>query len=517
MAKLKTVQFGAQSSDIKKADGTIIIPVAEGKGKKPALTVIGRQADAASKGQLTRAMEVEQFTGGSGKTLTITAPHGMKADRVVLLGTGDKLPKDVGTIERLGGDAAGAVIGFNAAQLHLIADGNFDAVALRHFVLGMDLRHYAWSKATDEKTKAGLAAATDLSVILAGRAGAKTVASLQTAYTTEAGIIVPSVHLARTLVNQRADELNTADLEAAAVNAAKGAGLKVTVLNHADLTSRKMGAILAVGQGSPNQPRVVVIEYNGNPASKKKTALIGKGLVYDTGGLSLKPTEGMIDMNIDMGGAAAALSAMLIAAKQGVKANLVAVLGIAENVIGSKSYRPGDILTSMSGKTIEVDNTDAEGRLVLADCMTLAQKELGATTLIEASTLTGASMIALGIMSYTGAMTEDEKLWVAVDQAAKNSGDPAWRLPMNSDISAMLKAPSGQADMSNIGAPARMAGASVGAHFLQRFVEKGSQFVHLDIASMAWASKPGGVYSQGGTGAGARLMAETVRVLSRGR
>lgn len=512
MAKLKPIEFASvKSVKTSEMPGTIVVPVAQGADGKPTLSDAGAKLNAVTEGRIVRAMEVEKFEGGRGKSAVLIAPTDkIRADRVVLFGIGkeeDRKPGAVEKIERIGGEMAAAIIGFDSPRISVLADG-ISASVLHPMTMGFALRHYTWGKNTDKKTEASRAVDTVLQIATSGTR--QEIGKLSAAYHQEAGLVVPTVHMVRDLVNMRANELNTEQLRDSAVEAAGKAGLSVSVMHKSDLERHGMGAILAVGQGSKHEPYVVVMKHRGDPSSSNIYGLVGKGLVYDTGGLSMKPSAGMFDMNCDMGGSAAVLGAMVLLAEQKVCANVIGIMGIAENVTDGDSYRLRDILKTMSGQTVEVDNTDAEGRLVLADCLTLAQQQ-GAKSIIEASTLTGACIVALG-NSYAGLMTLDDPLAGILEKASRDTGEPLWRLPMNSDYDECLKSGTGQADMTNIGPP-NTAGASMGAHFLQRFIKPGTRFAHLDIAPMAWLAAAKGIYPKGASGYGPRLMAQAIRGL----
>ena len=510
MKELQSIEFPSLSaSTAGEMKGAIIIPVIEGKNGKPVLGAAAIKINRSVAGMISRAMETEKFTGKNGKTITLTGMPNIDASKIVLIGVGTaKGLKSMSSaqFENMGGEMAAAIFSFDTSHINLLAEGVFPKQALRDVVTGFQLRHYDWNLKSDQSSVSAHNLKRDLYVYSSYSAMDRLLRS--------ADIIVPAVHGVRNLVNRRANDLGTDQLRLGAQKVASQYQLLYTMLGPKKIDELAMGGIAAVGGASPNPPYVVTIEYNGHFSRlAKKVALVGKGLVYDTGGLSIKPTDGMLDMHIDMGGAAAVLGAMQILAQTKPHINVCAVIGIAENVTGSKSYRPGDILKMMSGQTVEVGNTDAEGRLVLADCMTYAQKNLGATTIIEASTLTGAACIALHDQ-YAALMTRDDELAQLMMSAAAKTNEPLWRLPMGPAFSEMLKSPSGQADFGNMGSPARMGGATVGGEFLQKFVVDGNTFVHLDIAPIAWLSSGRGIYPSGATGYGARLMAQAVMDLA---
>jgi leucyl aminopeptidase len=267
-----------------------------------------------------------------------------------------------------------------------------------------------------------------------------------------------------------------------------------------------MGALLGVAQGSARKPRLLAIRWNGGKAGEKPTAFVGKGVTFDTGGISIKPAAGMEDMKWDMGGAGAVAGAMLAIAKGGAKANIVGVCGLVENMPDGNAQRPGDVVTTMSGQTVEVINTDAEGRLVLCDALTWVQREYSPTAIVDLATLTGAMMIALG-QEYAGIFASDDALADKLVAAGKKSGDNLWRMPLGAAYDKLIDSPI--ADMKNIGG--RFGGSITAAQFIQRFVENDTPWAHLDIAGMVWADKPGATWEKGATGYGVRVLERFVR------
>jgi leucyl aminopeptidase len=264
-----------------------------------------------------------------------------------------------------------------------------------------------------------------------------------------------------------------------------------------------MGALLGVAQGSARPPFLLVMRWNGGSKAQgaKPVALVGKGITFDTGGISIKPALGMEAMKWDMGGAGAVAGAMVALAGRRAKANVVGICALAENMPGGNAQRPGDVVTGLSGQTIEVINTDAEGRLVLSDAMTWVQREHKPDVMVDLATLTGAMVIALG-HEYGGMFTNDDGLAGQLAAAGQESGDKLWRMPIGEAYDKLIESPI--ADMKNVGP--REAGSITAAMFLQRFVEKGVKWAHLDIAGMAWADKPGALYDKGATGFGVALL-----------
>jgi len=267
-----------------------------------------------------------------------------------------------------------------------------------------------------------------------------------------------------------------------------------------------MGALLGVAQGSARAPRMLVMEWAGGTAGDAPLALVGKGVTFDSGGISIKPAGGMEDMKWDMGGAGAVAGAMLALAGRKAKANVIGVCGLVENMPDGNAQRPGDVVTSMSGQTVEIINTDAEGRLVLCDALTFVQREYAPFKIINLATLTGAIIVSLG-REYGGLFANDDTLAASLDSAGMISGDKLWRFPLGPAYDKLID--SQIADMKNAGP--RFGGSITAAQFLQRFIENGTPWAHLDIAGMVWADKPGATWDKGATGFGVRLLDRYVR------
>ncbi len=283
-------------------------------------------------------------------------------------------------------------------------------------------------------------------------------------------------------------------------------GIEIEVLDTAAMAKLGMGALLGVAQGSVREGRLLAMRWNGKGAGDVDVALVGKGVTFDTGGISIKPAAGMEDMKWDMGGAGAVVGAMKALATRKAKANVVGVCALAENMPDGNAQRPGDIVTSMSGQTIEVINTDAEGRLVLCDAITWVQQVHKPKTIVDLATLTGAMIISLG-SEHGGLFANDDGLADELLAAGRATGDLLWRFPLGDAYNKLIDSPI--ADMKNVGP--RGAGSITAAQFLQRFVDEGVRWAHLDIAGMVWADKPGSTYDKGATGYGVKLLDRFVR------
>jgi leucyl aminopeptidase len=280
-----------------------------------------------------------------------------------------------------------------------------------------------------------------------------------------------------------------------------GTGIEVEVLDGEAMAKLGMGALLGVAQGSVRNPRLLVMRWNGGEQGEAPVAFVGKGVTFDTGGISIKPAAGMESMKWDMGGAGAVVGGMVALAKRKAKANIIGVCGLVENMPDGNAQRPGDVVTSMSGQTIEVINTDAEGRLVLADAITYVQRTYKPKIIIDLATLTGAIVISLG-HEFGGLFTMDDDLASKLLEAGQSSGDKVWRQPMADSFDKLID--SQIADMKNVGP--REGGSITAAQFIHRFVENGTRWAHLDIAGMAWSDKANTTYEKGATGFGVRLI-----------
>lgn len=316
-------------------------------------------------------------------------------------------------------------------------------------------------------------------------------------------IIMGGVSLTRDLVNLNADTVNPTRLVQEAIKLAQdNPKIKTTVLRKKELEHIKAGLILAVSQGGADEPALIIMEYHGDHDNKDKSlAFVGKGITYDTGGLNLKPTGSMETMKCDMAGAACVLGLMKAASDLGIKRNFMCVIATCENAIGPNSVKPGDVITSLSGKTVEINNTDAEGRLVLSDAITYIQQQMDVKTIIDLATLTGAITIALG-EEAAGLFTRSKKLEEKLLKASEETGERIWPMPLYDEFKEQLKSPI--ADLKNSGK--RLGGASTGALFIEAFVEEGTEWAHLDIAGVAYLSDPRTYHTTLATGFGVRLL-----------
>ena len=435
------------------------------------------RVDTAAKGAIKRQVESGDISGKAGSVTVLFAPEGVTAQRVLVVGLGSQKSFDGARYQKVCLEAARALgrLPIDAAVSCLTevdVPGRDAAWRVRTAALAADhatYRYTATFKPREKSTQPELGA-----IAFAG--GEDGQAGL-----TQAAAIAEGVRFARELANLPPNICNPAYI-AGQAQSFSDANDKVEcrVLDHAEMEKLGFGSLLAVGRGSANKPKLVVLEYKGGAEGDKPYAFVGKGITFDTGGISLKPGAGMEEMKYDMGGAAGVLGAFVAAVKMGLALNLVCVVPAVENMPDGDAYRPSDVLTSLSGLTIEVLNTDAEGRLILCDALTYTAQTFQPKVLIDAATLTGACVIALG-KHASGLMSKHDDLAAELLAAGEASLDRAWRLPLWDDYQVQLD--SGFADVANIGG--KNAGAITAGCFLARFTE-GQRWAHLDIAGTAW-------------------------------
>ena len=395
-------------------------------------------------------------------------------------------------LERAGAALAAKFQSSGDTDIALDASG-LSAEELASALLGLRLRNWRWDvhrTTMKDEQKVQLRRVT----VFGAPAGAE-----EAWYTGAA--LAEGVEFTRELVSEPANVIYPESFVARVRERFAGTGVEVIVLGEAEMEELGMGSLLGVGQGSDRQSQLLALRWDGGAPGDAPTAFVGKGVTFDTGGISIKPGPGMEDMKWDMGGAGAVAGAMLALAKRKAKANVVGVCGLVENMPDGKAIRPGDILTSMSGQTIEVLNTDAEGRLVLADAIWWTQETFKPKRIVDFATLTGAMIIALG-NEHGGLFANDDGLADALMSAGKATGEPLWRFPLSAEYDKLIDSPI--ADMKNVGP--RGAGSITAAQFIKRFVKDGTPWAHCDIAGMVWADKPGQTWGKGATGYGVRLM-----------
>ncbi len=469
--------------------------------KGPALTPAAQAVDKASKGALTRAIKAGRFAGDAADLLEILAPAGLDVNRLLLAGLGDSGKANLGEFERIGGAVAARLQSSGETQVTFMMDdcgaiAVTAAEAAARIAGGLRMRSYRFDKYRTRESDNKKPSLTK-AIIMTSEAKAAEAAFADNDAT------IDGLCFARDLVSEPANILYPKSY-AERIKALTQFGVDVEILGEREMKRLGMGSLLGVAQGSAHEPQLVIMHWNGLPKKSAKTppvALIGKGVTFDTGGISIKPAAGMEDMKWDMGGSAAVVGAMMALAKRKAKTNVVGVVALVENMPGGKAQRPGDVVKSLSGQTIEVINTDAEGRLILCDAMTYTQQRYKPKVMVDLATLTGAIIISLG-HEFAGMFTNDDELAKQLASAGFTSGDKLWRFPLGEAYDKMIN--SQIADMKNVGP--REAGSITAAQFLKRFVNDGVSWAHLDIAGMAWSSKDTNMWEKGATGFGVRLL-----------
>lgn len=466
-----------------------------------ALGAQGKAALGAADGVLARAAAAGNFTGKARSVLDILAPAGLDIERLVVVGLGaaDKIAA-MGETDwmTLGGTVLGAL--GRASAAHVCLETPAGEVAPAHaaaFAVGMKLRGYTFDRYKTKKDEDAPAAAAKIDISLADAKAAKKAFAVEDA-------VSDGTLLARDLVNEPANVLTTVEFAARAAQLEK-LGVEVESLDEKAMRKLKMNALLGVAQGSESPPRLVVMRWNGGGKDDRPVAFVGKGVVFDTGGISIKPAAGMEDMKGDMGGAAAVTGLMHALAARKAKVNAIGVIGLVENMPDGKAQRPGDIVTAMSGATIEIINTDAEGRLVLADALWYTQDRFKPAFMINLATLTGAIIIALG-NHHAGIFSNNDELAERLAAAGLATDEKVWRLPLSKDYDKLIDTPN--ADMKNTGG--RTAGSITAAQFLQRFVND-VPWVHIDVAGTAMGSPKTETSKGWASGFGVRLLDRLVR------
>ena len=482
------------------AKGAVILLASEDKST-PKLTALGRAFDKSVGGSVARALAASRFKGRKGQSLVVLAPGRKDISRVVVVGLGK-----AGEVTDLIAEQAGGV-----AYAELGKSDDSRAVALveaprrcklgapdlaAHFALGARLRSYRFDKYRTKEKKEDKPKLARIDICVAETAPARRLFAGLDA-------VADGVFFTRELVSEPANVLYPQTL-AREARKLSGLGVRVEVLDEKKMKALGFGALLGVGQGSAHPARLVVMHWNGGPRRGKGAqplAFVGKGVTFDSGGISIKPSRGMEDMKWDMGGAGVVIGLMRALAGRSAKVNAVGVVGLVENMPSATAQRPGDIVKSYSGQTIEVLNTDAEGRLVLADALWYCQKRFKPKFMVNLATLTGAIIVSLG-PHHAGLFSNDDELATRLTDAGLAVGEKLWRLPLGAAYDKMID--SKAADVQNISSGGG-AGSITAAQFLQRFVNK-VPWAHLDIAGVTWSTKGSDTAAPGGTGFGVRLL-----------
>ncbi|ACT59611.1 leucyl aminopeptidase [Hirschia baltica] len=439
-----------------------------------AIPASAKAADEASQNALSKAAEAARFEGKAGQIVEVLAPAGSNASRILIVGLGKEDKADDRTYENAGASLVKKLLVSGAKSLDIV--GVEAGQASARLALGARLASYRFDNYRTTLKDDAKPTLSEVGVVGASTKDAEA-AWVRLSATAE------GTELARDLVNEPPNTLHP-ESYAERIKELEALGLEVEVLDEPAMAKLGMGSLLGVGQGSVKGSRLVVMKWNGGKdKDAAPLALVGKGVTFDTGGISLKPGLNMQDMKGDMGGSAAVVGAMKSIATRKAKANVVGLVGLVENMPDGNAIRPGDILTSAAGKTIEIQNTDAEGRLVLVDVLWYAQEKHKPRAIIDLATLTGAILVALGD-EHAGVFSNNDEFAAQIDAAGKAEGETVWRMPLSSTYDKQID--SDFADMRNMGGP--LAGSATAAQFLGRFIENDTPWAHLDIAGVAWRS-----------------------------
>ena len=467
------------------ASGAIVLLVE----KDTPFTGLAAEADSSCGGALSKAKDVSRFTGANGQTKEVIAPAGLGAERVLLLGIGEASKLSESEWVEVGAKAVASLAMSGSTSATIVTDVAGDNAV--NIAEGALLRSYRFDKYRSKETEAKKP--TLKAVNIASSDGAAS-ATFENRAAVTAGVF-----MTRNLISEPANVLYPASF-ADEITTLTEMGIEVEVLEDADMEKLGMGSLLSVGMGSEKDSKLVIMRWNGGNDGDQPISFVGKGVTFDTGGISLKPGEGMEQMKWDMGGAGTVVGLMKALAGRKAAVNVVAIVGLVENMPSGNASRPGDVVTSMSGQTIEILNTDAEGRLVLADAIWYCQDRFKPKFIIDLATLTGAIIVALG-HEHAGIFTDSEEMAAQLSKAGADTGDKVWRMPLHKNYDKLIDCQI--ADMKNIGG--RGAGSITAAQFLKRYIN-GVPWVHIDIAGTVWSDKDMPLSEKGGTGYGVRLL-----------
>ncbi|KOU67142.1 aminopeptidase A [Streptomyces sp. WM4235] len=478
----------------------LVVGVAKG-AKGPVVAAGAEAVDKAFGGKLATVLDALGASGAEGEITKLPAPTGLKVPVVLAVGLGSVPEQDESydeeALRRAAGSAARALHGVKKAAFALPLD---DASAVTAVAEGALLGAYAFTVYQGGEKKAAKGEGPKQPLAEIALLGAKPRDKEHKAAAERAIVVATEVNIARDLVNTPPNDLTPEAFAAVASAAAKENGIKVQVLDEKALVKGGFGGIMGVGKGSENPPRLVKLSYTHSKAAKT-LAFVGKGITYDSGGISLKPAGHNETMKCDMAGAAAVFAAVVAAAKLGLQVNVTGWLALAENMPSGSATKPGDVLRMYSGKTVEVLNTDAEGRLVLGDALTKASEE-NPDAIVDVATLTGAMVLALGDRTFA-VMANDDAFRTSIHEIAEEVGEASWPMPLPADLRKTMDSPT--ADIANMGV--RMGGGLVAGLFLQEFVGEGITWAHLDIAGPAFhEGAPYGYTPKGGTGSAVRTL-----------
>ena len=463
------------------------------------LSAAAKAADETTGGMLGRAIKASRFTGKAAQTLEVMAPAGMDASRIVLFGLGKKDDVNAQTVEKAAAAVVGKLLLGGETAVSIRLDDGADAEMAARAGLGASMAAYRFD---DYRTKLSDDKKPSLESVTIGVADPAAADSAWEGW----GAVAAGVDMARDVTNQPPNVLNP-ETYAKKIEGMAEHGLEIEILDEAKMADLGMDMLLGVGQGSECESHIAIMKWNGGEPGDKPLLFVGKGLTFDSGGISLKPGQGMDEMKGDMGGSAAVVGLMRALAGRQAKVNAIGMVGLVENMPDGNAQRPGDIVRSMSGQTVEILNTDAEGRLVLGDVLWYGQERFDPELIIDLATLTGAMLIALG-NTRAGIFTNSDRIADELFQAGKDSDEPVWRMPLGSDYEKHIETKN--ADIKNVG-EGRLAGSISAAEFLKCFVND-KPWCHIDIAGTAMGGmKDDPRQPSWGTGWGVRVLDRFVR------
>lgn len=488
------------SSDTIPSQGIFVIGLTEEGGLPTEIAKLDKKTGSA----ITKAIDVKQFKGKKGEIVSILAPHGTKLDAIILVGFGKEKELDNNRLHALGGTIATQLNQhkFKIAAVYFVPTKKMKlsiAQTASMLAFGAKLKTYRFDKYRTKEKAEEKPTLKQLSFVV----DSEKEAQVEFKYWQK---LAEGMYLTRDLVSEPPNVLYPESMAERCKELSK-LGIDIEILGVKEMRKLGMGALLGVGQGSVREPRLVVMSWNGAPKSSKQQpiAFLGKGVTFDTGGISIKPSNGMEDMKYDMGGAGVVIGLMHALAARKAKVNVIGIVGLAENMPDGNAQRPSDVVTSMSGQTIEVLNTDAEGRLVLADALWYCQERFKPRFMVNLATLTGAITITFGSL-YAGLFSNDDEFAERLLASGQKVEEKLWRLPLNDAYDKMLQ--SDIADMQNI-SNEKGAGSITAAQFLKRFVNN-TPWAHLDIAGVTWARKDNEITPKGATAFGVRLLNQLI-------
>lgn len=487
------IKFQGLDLDSGAAADVVVVFVDEGKN----LLESGKKLDAKTDGSISRALESHSFRAKRGEILRlIGAKNGPK--QIVVCGLGNMKKINQRQAEELGGGLI-ASLQLSAVEIAIFLDDVKSEMAnpeiAARMAAGVRLRGYRFDKYRTKEPAHKKPAVAAVTIMCSD---AKTAGELFQPINS----VLEGVYLTRDLISEPANIIHP-ESYVEVIKQLEADGLEIEILGEKKMAALGMHSLLGVGQGSHKESHVAIMKWKGaSDADEQPVTLVGKGVTFDTGGISLKPGAGMEDMKWDMGGSAIVVGAMRALARRKAKANVYGIVGLVENMPSGNAQRPGDVVTSMSGQTIEIINTDAEGRLVLADVLWYAQQEFKPKVMVDLATLTGAIIVSLGQDQYSGMFSNNDDVAKTLTAAGEATGDKTWRMPLSAEYDELINSPI--ADMKNMGG-ATGAGSITAAQFLQRFTND-VPWAHIDVAGMVWSKKSTKIWEKGATGYGVRLL-----------